>query len=109
MTAGASVSSSGKRLCALGDLAEGGMAVFELDGTEVIVLWPRGGSPRAYDAACPHEGISLGFGEFDGMVLACGAHQWTFSAASGCSIYPEGSRLREHRIELHDDQVVLFP
>lgn len=109
MNDGAVAAPAMRRVCAMGDLAEGTMAVFEVDGAEVLILWPRGGSPRAYDAACPHEGISLGFGEFDGMVLACGAHQWTFSAASGSSIYPEGRRLREYRLEMLDGQVMVAP
>lgn len=96
-----------KKLCSIGDLAEGEMRDFEVEGQEVIVTWPTGSAPKAYDAACPHEGISLAFGEFDGKVLVCGAHQWSFDAATGCGIFPEGCKLKSRRLEIRGDDVLV--
>ena len=96
-----------KRICSMSDLAEGEMRDFQLDGREIIVTWPLGHTPRVYDAACPHEGISLTFGEFDGRVLVCGAHLWTFDTVTGCGIEPADCRLKALRMEIAGEDVLV--
>lgn len=39
---------------------------------------PDGGQPRAFDAACPHEDVSLARRVFNGRTLPCTAHGWVF-------------------------------
>lgn len=94
-----------EKLCDLADLAEGEMRDFLLDGREVVVTWARGGRPCAFDARCPHEGISLAFGEFDGNELVCGAHQWSFDGQTGECIFPGNCRLQAYPLRLEGDQV----
>jgi toluene monooxygenase system ferredoxin subunit len=98
---------SSKTLCTLGDLAEGEMRDFVVDGREIVVTWVKGGGPRAFDARCPHEGISLAFGEFDGQELVCGAHQWSFDGASGECLFPGNCRLQRYGLRLEGDQVLI--
>jgi toluene monooxygenase system ferredoxin subunit len=96
-----------RRVCAVQDLAVGEMREFELEGKEIIITWPTGGEPKAYDAACPHEGISLAFGEFDGEVLICGGHQWSFDARTGCGIFPEDCQLKSYPLVISGDEVLV--
>ena len=96
-----------RRLCAAQELREGEINSFEMGTQEVIVLWPFGGQPRAYDGACPHEGISLGFGEFDGQVLVCGAHLWSFEASTGQGIMPPHGRLKGLPLRIEGGDVLI--
>jgi toluene monooxygenase system ferredoxin subunit len=95
------------KLCTVTDLVEGEMRDFEVNGTEVIVAWCQGAAPSAFDAACPHQGISLGFGEFDGKHIVCGAHEWSFDARTGEGIYPGGCRLNAHPLRIEGVDVLI--
>jgi phenylpropionate dioxygenase-like ring-hydroxylating dioxygenase large terminal subunit len=47
------------------------------------------GSAFAMRDACPHRGIPLSYGHFDGKNLQCGYHGWEFDACSGrCARIP---------------------
>lgn len=83
------------------------MRDFSLDGKEFVIAWIRGGVPKAYDAACPHQGISLAFGEFDGQVIVCGAHDWTFDAATGRGVSPEDCQLQGRPLKIIGDDVLI--
>lgn len=93
------------RLCTLSDLAEGEMRDFQIGGQEVVVTWCKGAAPAAFDARCPHEGISLAFGEFDGVELVCGAHQWSFDGRTGACIFPGECSLRGYPLRFENDEV----
>ncbi len=94
-------------VCAVGDLGEGDMAAFFLDGWEVLVLRDRSGTVHAFDGICPHEAFPLVDGDFDGAVLTCLNHLWSFDASTGRGINPPNCRLAEYavRIDGHDIQV----
>src|SRR5262245_6982652 len=94
-----------RKLCGLGELAEAEMRDFTVDRREIVVLWPRSSGPVAYDARCPHEGVSLAFGEFDGERLVCGAHQWVFDGATGAGIFPKDCRLAAYPLQIVGEDV----
>lgn len=48
-----------------------------------LVLLRAGGSLRAYEGRCPHQGALLGEGELEGATLVCRNHRWRFDAATG--------------------------
>jgi len=96
-----------KKICTRQQLREGEMRDFELDGREFIITWIQGDEPRAYDAACPHQGISLAFGEFDGRVIVCGAHDWSFDASTGRGISPEDCHLKVCPLEIVGNDVFI--
>ena len=84
-------------LCKQRYLAEGESVPFTLDGREVIVLWPDGGQPRAFDGLCPHEGQSLvNNSDFNGRILVCTVHGWVFNGRDGQG--PEPHRLPARRV-----------
>jgi len=52
---------------------------------EVPLVLGRTSNGRAFAMrdSCPHRGIPLSYGRFDGQVLECGYHGWRFDACSG--------------------------
>ena len=55
----------------------------------------------ACQAACPHEGVALCEGVFDGEVLTCLEHLWQWSLREGGE--PRG--LAEKALEMHEVEV----
>src|SRR5215469_5506684 len=43
----------------------------------------RAGKPFAMRDACPHRGMPLSCGQFDGHQIECSYHGWRFDATSG--------------------------
>jgi phenylpropionate dioxygenase-like ring-hydroxylating dioxygenase large terminal subunit len=77
------------------------------------------GRPFALQDACPHRGMPLSCGRFDGSQLECSYHGWRFHAHTGqCQSIPSltaDQKLRIDRIyagsyacEEHDDFIWLF-
>lgn len=92
------------QVCAVEDLWEGEMEAFDIGDAEVLLL-NAGGSFHAYDAICPHQSVPLVDGRFEGGVLTCRAHQWSFDACTGAGINPCGQQLRRYPIRIVDGQV----
>ena len=78
-TAEPSASTSGP-LTATADVPVGGGVV--VNG--VLIVQPESGTFKAYDAACPHQGVQLGAPKND--VITCPAHQSKFKADDGSRI-----------------------
>jgi phenylpropionate dioxygenase-like ring-hydroxylating dioxygenase large terminal subunit len=60
------------------------------------------GQPFALRDSCPHRGMPLSYGRFDGQQLECSYHGWTFDVASGrCTAIPsrtDRDKIRTERI-----------
>lgn len=93
-------------VCAQDDIWIGEMMPFEVSGRQVIVLNVEG-ELVAYDGICPHQSVALAEGDFDGCVLTCRAHQWTFDAKSGRSINPSSACLTRFPIRIEQGMVLL--
>jgi toluene monooxygenase system ferredoxin subunit len=89
------------------DLWEGEMTEVEVDDHVVVLVWPQGGEVRAFQGMCPHQDIPLAEGKFDGKVLMCRAHQWTFDACSGAGINPSNCRLAEYPVKLDGADILV--
>ena len=90
-------------LCKQRYLAEGEAVPFTLDGHEVLVPWPDGGTPRAFDGRCPHEGQSLvNNSEFNGRTLVCTVHGWVFNGRDGQGLRPTGCQMNEYPLRQGD-------
>jgi phenylpropionate dioxygenase-like ring-hydroxylating dioxygenase large terminal subunit len=85
----------------------------------LVVGRGRAGLPFALRDACPHRGMPLSCGWFDGEQVECGYHGWKFDAQSGqCQLIPSltsDQNLTVDRIyagsyacEEHDDFVWVF-
>ena len=96
-----------QKVCTLDELWEGEMTEVEVDGHVIVLVRPDDGEPRAFQGICPHQDIPLVEGRFDGRVLMCRAHQWTFDATTGKGINPGGCRLAEYAVKLEGDDVLV--
>src|SRR4029077_9592987 len=57
--------------------------------TPLVLGRGRQGAPFALRDACPHRGMPLSYGAFDGQQLECSYHGWRFDAHSGqCRLIP---------------------
>jgi len=73
-----------RRVCDAHEVAPGQRKMVFVDGRG-IALFHVGGTLRAIDDACPHNGASLLAGRIDGTVLRCPAHGLPFDLLTGCS------------------------
>jgi toluene monooxygenase system ferredoxin subunit len=94
-----------EKACSLDDLWEGDMTEVEIDDDLILLVWPEGGEIQAYQGICPHQDIPLGEGSFDGRVVMCRAHQWTFDATTGAGINPGNCRLARYPVKVEGDIV----
>jgi toluene monooxygenase system ferredoxin subunit len=78
---------------------------FEVDGVKIVLVWPEGGQVKAYQDRCPHQDISLAEGSFEGKVIKCRAHFWTFSGDDGEGINPRRCKLAEYPVKVEDDSI----
>jgi toluene monooxygenase system ferredoxin subunit len=97
------------RVCTADQLREGDMAAFFVDGVEVLVLRDARGSLHAMDGTCPHEDTPLVDGDFDGSVLTCLAHLWSFDVTTGQGINPPTCRLTQYALKVEGDDVFVDP
>lgn len=49
-------------VCKQSLLYEGELIPCMVGDKEIVIMWPDGGQPKAYEARCPHEDVSLGRG-----------------------------------------------
>ncbi|WP_338415159.1 Rieske 2Fe-2S domain-containing protein [uncultured Sphaerotilus sp.] len=91
----------------LDDLWEGEMLEVEAGEHVIVLVWPEGGELRAFQGMCPHQDIPLAEGKFDGRVVMCRAHQWTFDAQTGEGINPGKCRLAQYPVKLDGDDILV--
>lgn len=94
-----------RKVSTLDDLWEGDMLEVEADGHDILLVWPEGGQVQAFQAVCPHQDIPLAEGKFDGRVVMCRAHQWTFDGHSGEGINPGNCKLARYPVKLEGDAI----
>lgn len=95
------------RACSLDDLWEGDMTEVEVADHPILLVWPTGGQPRAFQGVCPHQDIPLAEGKFDGRVIVCRAHQWTFDSHTGRGINPGDCKLAEYPVKIEGDAILV--
>ncbi|HSV53675.1 MAG TPA: Rieske 2Fe-2S domain-containing protein [Burkholderiaceae bacterium] len=93
-------------VCAVGDLWAGEMESFDVGTHEVLILNVEG-ELQAFDGVCPHQSVSLVEGRFDGNVLTCRAHEWSFNACDGKGINPKGACLRRFPLRIVEGKVLV--
>lgn len=69
-------------------LARGDMLARTILGEPVLIGRTRDGAAFALRDICPHRGIPLSCGTFDGAEIECRYHGWRFSAAGSCTAIP---------------------
>ena len=86
-------------------IAEGELVPCMVGDKEIVIMWPDGGHPKAYDARCPHEGVSLGRGDFNGRILYSIAQGWVFDGRSGRCLQPGGWAMTEYPMRFEGGMV----
>jgi toluene monooxygenase system ferredoxin subunit len=94
-------------LCKLDALYQGSSTVFVAEGREVLLVWPYGDAPRAFQGTCPHQQISLADALFNGETLICQAHRWTFNARTGQGQGPHFCQLAQYALRLDEGVVAV--
>ena len=70
------------------DVRPGRMVHKTLLGEPVLIGRGRDGRVFALRDICPHRGIPLHYGRFDGDTIACCYHGWRFDRGGGCVEIP---------------------
>lgn len=96
-----------RKACDLEDVWEGEMAVFHVDGEEVLVVHAPGGGVRAYHPVCPHQDHPLVEGDLAGCVLTCSAHLWQFDVLTGQGVNPTGVSLKSYPVRVEEGAVLV--
>ncbi|HSV84859.1 MAG TPA: Rieske 2Fe-2S domain-containing protein [Ramlibacter sp.] len=91
-------------VCASEDLWAGEMETFDVGEHEVLILNVEG-ELKAFEGICPHQSVPLAEGRFDGKVLTCRAHEWSFDACTGQGINPKNECLRQFALLVVDGKV----
>jgi toluene monooxygenase system ferredoxin subunit len=87
------------------DLWEGDITEVDVGGRPLMLVRLAGGEVRAYQGRCPHQGMALVSGDFDGRYLSCSAHAWRFDLATGRGINPASCRLAGFPVTIRDQQI----
>lgn len=93
------------RVCKADTIAEGGMRLVIADAHLIILAWPDGGELRAFQGVCPHANTPLSDAEFDGRVLTCPNHHWTWDLRTGEPMHPQESGLAEYPVKIADGAI----
>lgn len=72
-----------KAVCKVADVPVNGMRQFEMEPGRKVCIVNAGDRMFACQAACPHQGIALCEGSFDGKVLTCLEHLWQWDLREG--------------------------
>lgn len=92
-------------ICRTQHLSEGDFAAFTIRGHEIVVVWPEGGSLKAYAGMCPHRKLPLRRGYFNGRILTCPSHRSKFDGRNGKGLRPTGCALEEYPLRVHGEMV----
>jgi metal-sulfur cluster biosynthetic enzyme/nitrite reductase/ring-hydroxylating ferredoxin subunit len=93
------------RVAAVGDLADPGSKVVEVDG-DLIALFHVEGAFFALDDVCTHDGGPLASGELTGYKVACPRHGAKFDIRTGAALsMPAVRATRSHEVKVEDGGV----
>lgn len=95
------------RICKAETAPEGGMRLVIADSQLIVLAWPEDGELRAFQGVCPHSNTPLSDAEFDGRVLTCPLHNWTWDLNSGAPVDPQESALAEYPVKVEDGIVYI--
>ena len=79
-------------------LRRGGMVAKMLLGEPLLLGRAKDGSVFALRDICPHRGIPLSDGRFDGAEIECCYHGWRFAPGGRCTAIPSLAAAQEHDV-----------
>ncbi len=81
-------------------LKRGQLLAKTLLGEPILFGRTGDGHPFAIRDICPHRGIPLRFGRFDGSEVECCYHGWRFNATGACTLIPSLAEGQELNLDL---------
>jgi nitrite reductase/ring-hydroxylating ferredoxin subunit len=94
------------RVCALGDVADGELRAFAVDGVTWPVIVTRvDGELVAVPGVCPHEDVPLANGELCEGAIVCAGHGYAFDLRTGRCAHDPQLTLRRYPVTLIDGDV----
>ena len=107
----------------IGEIPPGGRKIVTVNGREIGVF-NLGGHYYALRNICPHKSGPLCRGRLrplvlpdgptgmtytrEGEIIKCPWHQWEFDIKTGQALYDPKLRVRTYRVEVEEEQVVLY-
>lgn len=82
-------------------LSQGTMKGLQMAGLPIVLCRDRQGKLAAMRDICPHRGMPLSFGRFDGERVECPYHGWQFDMKGRCCripALPEGASLQTEKV-----------
>jgi toluene monooxygenase system ferredoxin subunit len=92
-------------VCKAETIDEGGMRLVIVDAQLIMLAWPENGPLKAFQGVCPHANTPLAEAHFDGRVLTCPTHNWTWDAMTGEPLHPKESALAEYPVKIEDGAI----
>src|SRR3974390_1488062 len=89
------------------DLRPGHIVHKRLLGEPILLGRKRDGTVFALRDICPHRGIPLHYGRFDGETIECAYHAWRFDRQGTCVDVP--SMTAEQKIDMSKIRCGAFP
>lgn len=90
-----------------GSVRPGRMIAKTLLGEPILIGRTTGGEVFALKDVCPHRGIPLHYGRFDGTTVACCYHGWRFDASGTCVEIP--SMREDQEVDLSKVRCGAYP
>ena len=95
------------RVCKADTIDEGGMRLVIADAHLIILAWPDDGELKAFQGVCPHTAAPMAEAGFDGRVLSCPVHHWTWDAQTGLPLHPQENALAAYPVKVEDGVVYI--
>jgi toluene monooxygenase system ferredoxin subunit len=96
-----------EKACDIAELIEGKYDVAVVKRTLLMIIWPEGGQPRAFQGMCPHAKEPLADARFDGKVLECHHHDWAFDGNTGKCVKGKPCALTEYPSKIEDGALMV--
>ncbi|HEX3983327.1 MAG TPA: Rieske 2Fe-2S domain-containing protein [Acidisoma sp.] len=96
-----------EKACDIAELIEGTYDVAVVQRTLLLVVWPEGGQPRAFQGLCPHAKEPLADARFEGNRIKCRHHEWAFDGTTGKCVKGKPCRLTEYPSKIEDGALMV--
>ena len=94
------------RVCSIGEVAEGQLRAFVVEGvTWPVIVTMYEGALIATAGVCPHEDVSLKNGWLEDGQIVCPGHGYEFDLQTGRCRHDPGLELRRYKITRLFDEI----
>jgi nitrite reductase (NADH) small subunit/3-phenylpropionate/trans-cinnamate dioxygenase ferredoxin subunit len=95
-----------RRVCRVGDLAEGEGKTVSV-GDKLVAVFFTGGQYLAIDDTCPHMGASLSGGYVEDGIVTCPWHAWRFRLKDGAWADNPRIKIGCYPVRVEGDEVLV--